>query len=310
MNAGGDELAELIALLGADVAEVVRPHLSEESAAALRSIGSQNGSPQSRRKRKRLLAEFERMLQFVMAQGSPTPDPSGAKGAAKADEVVIADGSRAEEVLEGVPANRFILGVSGEHPRIIAVALDSLKAERVAELLPQLSGDVRPDVVKEMCKGVRVTTDVRQRVLDALVQKIRALPEEPPRNDDHFERLAEIIRATEKSVRKLLIAALEEQDPEAAARLNEMLYRFDDLVTLDDRAVQQILGQIDVGTLAAALSGADEEMSAKVMKNLSRRAADMLKEELQFSGRLSATRVEQAQSVIAKLIGKTEQEAE
>jgi flagellar motor switch protein FliG len=106
------------------------------------------------------------------------------------------------------------------------------------------------------------------------------------------------------------LESLQEQDPDAAAQLSDLLYRFDDILDLDDRAVQQILGQIDVNTLAAALSGAEEAISEKILKNLSRRASDMLKEELQFSGRTPASKIENARMAVTKLIAKTEQEAE
>ena len=79
---------------------------------------------------------------------------------------------------------------------------------------------------------------------------------------------------------------------------------------VEDRSVQQILGQVDVGTLAAALFGAEDQITDKVFRNLSRRAADMLKEELQFAGRVGGSKVDLARNAIVKLIAKTEQEAE
>jgi flagellar motor switch protein FliG len=148
------------------------------------------------------------------------------------------------------------------------------------------------------------------QLIEALVQKIVNLPVEPPRDENHLKRLAEVIRAADKAQRRLLVKAIEEQDPETASQLTDFLYVFEDILQLEDRAVQQILGQVDVGTLAAALAGATDEISEKVFKNLSRRAADMLKEELQFSGRIAGSKVTLARAAIVKLIAKTEQEAE
>jgi len=213
-------------------------------------------------------------------------------------------------VLEQAPAERFATGLRGEHPRIIAVAVDGLPPARVAELLAAIPKDVGAEVVKELGRGINVHRDVRDCLVAAVSRKILDQPSEPPRDEDHLKRLAEVIRATDKAVRRPLIAALTEQDPDTAAQLSDLLYRFDDIITLEDRAVQTILGQIDVGTLAAALSGAAPEISEKVLKNLSRRAADMLKEELQFAGRTPAAKIEHSRTAIAKLIAKTEQEAE
>jgi flagellar motor switch protein FliG len=312
MTATGDELTELLALLGADVAEAVRPHLSKESVAALRTLNGADIKTLSPRKRERLLAEFERVLQFVMVQGGATPNRAAAPRKAEAEEADLRSqlGEDPDDVLEQAPAAKFAIGLKGEHPRIIAVAVDGLPPHRVAELLGALPKEIGAEVVKELGRGIKVRDDVRSCLVEAVARKILDQPTEPPRDEDHLKRLAEVIRATDKAVRRPLIAALTEQDPDTAAQLADLLYRFEDITTLEDRAVQTILGQIDVGTLAAALAGAAPEVSEKVLKNLSRRASDMLKEELQFAGRTPAAKIEQARTAVAKLIAKTEQEAE
>lgn len=309
-TATGEELTELLSLLGADVAAAVRAHLPDESRAAIARLNVSESAGVSNRRRTRLLNEFERFLQFVMSQHS-----AGREDKEKAEADVAAP-SRIDPaadplgLLLQVPPERFGLGVRGEHPRIIAVALDQLPPDRVAELLRGLHPDVCPEVVKELGRGVKVAAEVRDRLIAALARKIADLPDEKPRDDDHLKRLAEVIRAADRKQRRMLIEALREQDPEAASRLIDLLYRFEDLLGLDDRAIQQILGQVDVSTLAAAMTGADEEISGRVLKNLSRRAADMLKEELQFAGRTPTSRVEQARDAISKLIAKAEQESE
>lgn len=311
MTATGDELTELLALLGADVAEAVRPHLSKESVAALRTLNGADTKSVSPKKRARLLAEFERVLQFVMTQGAPAPGkPSDRKTDAPKVDLRSQLGDDPEVVLAEAPPEKFATGLRGERPRIIAVAVDGLPPIRVAELLAALPKEVGAEVVKELGRGIKVRDDVRTCLVTAVSRKILDQPDEAPRDEDHLRRLAEVIRATDKAVRKPLIAALTEQEPETASALSDLLYRFEDITTLDDRAVQTILGQIDVGTLAAALAGAAPEVSEKVLKNLSRRAAEMLKEELQFAGRTPAAKIEQARAAVAKLIAKTEQEAE
>ncbi len=186
--------------------------------------------------------------------------------------------------LSEMAPERFAVGVKGEHPRVIAVAVDCLPSDRVAVLLSSLPDDVKSEVVREFGKGIKVRKDVQLRAADALVQKIANLPPEPPRDDNHLKRLAEVMRAADKAQRRVLVKAIEEQDPDTAAQLTDFMYVFEDILELEDRSVQQILGQVDVGTLAAALSGCADNVSDKVFRNLSRRAADMLKEELQFSG--------------------------
>lgn len=310
------ELAELLALLGADVAQLVRPHLSGDSASLLSGLSVADLKGMSPKKRERMLGEFERFLQFVLSQphdGSEKADagrPGGAQrsSSTEADASPIASDPR--EALAGIPPERFAIGIKGEHPRVIAVAVDCLPPDKVAILLSGLPDEIKSEVVREFGKGIRVRADVQLRAVEALVQKIINLPTEPPRDDNHLKRLAEVLRAAEKSQRRVLLKAIEEQDPDAAAQLTDFMYVFEDILGIEDRSVQQILGQVDVGTLAAALAGADDQISEKVFKNLSRRAADMLKEELQFAGRIAGSKVTAARAAIVKLIAKTEQEAE
>jgi flagellar motor switch protein FliG len=306
MKATGDELTELLALLGADVAEAVRPHLSSESASVIATLRAGDARGLSPRRRQRLLGEFERFVHYAVSQSTT----AGAPAAPPVEDFRSAEGDSPEAVLEKSSTTRFVQGIRGEHPRVVAVALDSLPPLRVAELLAALPNEIRPEVVLELSKGVKLNADVRRRVLAALAKKIVEQPDHAPPDVDHVKKLAEIIRATDKTVRRPLLESLQEQDPDAAAQLSDLLYRFDDILDLDDRAVQQILGQIDVNTLAAALSGAEEAISEKILKNLSRRASDMLKEELQFSGRTPASKIENARMAVTKLIAKTEQEAE
>ena len=315
MSAVADnELAEILTLLGADVAQLVRPHLAGELSAVLGGLNAAEIRAMSPRKRERLIGEFERFLQFVLSQphdgnvGDADKHSAGTKTAHKIDDTPLP--SDAKEALALIPPDRFAIGVKGEHPRTIAVAVDCLPPDRVAILLSGLPDELKSEVVREFGKGINVRADVQLKAVEALVQKIVSLPPEPPRDDNHLKRLAEVLRAAEKSQRKVLLKAIEEQDPEAAAQLTDYMYVFEDLLGVEDRSVQQILGQVDVGTLAAALSGAEEAITDKVFKNLSRRAADMLKEELQFAGRIPASKVGLARNAIVKLIAKTEQEAE
>jgi flagellar motor switch protein FliG len=305
------ELTELLSLLGDDVAEAVRAHLPDESRAVISRLSAGEGGVVSGRRRTRLLGEFERFLQFVLAQ-SPQDRTVQHESVDKsaADQDLDALGDDPLGVLRRVSPERFAQCVRGEHPRTIAVALDCLPPARVAELLGKLAPEVCPDVVKELGKGVKILPQVQSRLVSALARKIREQPTEKPREDDHLKRLAEVVRAADRAQRRMLVDALREQDEAAAQRLTDLLYRFEDLMTLEDRAIQQILGQVDVSTLAAAMTGAEATISERVLKNLSRRAADMLKEELQFAGRTPASRIEQARDAVAKLIAKTEQEAE
>lgn len=118
-----------------------------------------------------------------------------------------------------------------------------------------------------------------------------------------------MLRALEKDQQQKLLRAIEEEDPDTASQILERLYVFEDITSLDDQVVQQILLNVESGTMATALYEADEELREKVFKNLSRRAREALMEELEFQGRISSTRLEQARQIVVQAIAKASQEA-
>lgn len=113
-------------------------------------------------------------------------------------------------------------------------------------------------------------------------------------------------RATEKTI----IDALEEEDPELAESILKRMFVFEDIVTLDDRSIQKVLREVDTKDLALALKTASEDVASRVYKNMSKRAADMLKEDIEFMGPVRLRDIEEAQQKIVATIRRLEEAGE
>lgn len=110
--------------------------------------------------------------------------------------------------------------------------------------------------------------------------------------------------------KKTIMESLEIQDPEMAEEIKRRMFVFEDIIQLDDRAIQQVLREVDSKDLALALKGTSEEVGAKIQRNMSKRAADMLKEDMDFMGPVRLRDVEDAQQRIVNIIRKLEDAGE
>ena len=124
--------------------------------------------------------------------------------------------------------------------------------------------------------------------------------------DTLIEMLANVDRGTEKTI----IESLSETDPELAEEIRKRMFVFEDVILLDDRAIQQVLKSVESKDLSLALKGSSEDVSEKVFKNMSKRAADMLREDMEFAGPVRVKDVQEAQQRIVNVIRKLEETGE
>src|SRR5205823_6618978 len=125
-----------------------------------------------------------------------------------------------------------------------------------------------------------------------------------------FKRMAEMLRRLDKPDRLEVLAALEQSDAQTAAQVREFLYGFEDLLLIEDRSTQKLLGEIDSKSLASALKGAPDAIKDKVLNNLSKRARETLNEEMELLGTLPPTAIQQAQKAVVDVIQRLDQAGE
>ena len=211
-----------------------------------------------------------------------------------------------------VATDRLLLALSAESARTIALILNHLTGESGGDIFKQLSPEVRRDVSVHMATCVMPGMAVVQRTIRAILAKEQSLPEVIPdqKGDARFKKMAQLLWKLERTERSEALAALQDRDPGAASQVRELLYLFTDLLRLDSRSMQKVLGQTDGKILAVALKGADEDVKQVVMENMSKRARDGLLEEMEFLGTIPSNQIQQAQKSIVDIIQQLDQAGE
>ncbi len=266
-----------------------------------------------------LLIEFEQMLSLTAAHVAP---PSGATSATatkqqsaneKSASLVADFGTPTDDPLadlERLPIPALAQALQREQPRTIAILISRVSPQRTAELLAALPEDRRFKVAQELARDPRSPDILVRRLAQAVTEHALSLPTESAGSTDRVQRLASVLRAVEKSQRGAMLAAIEQQEPELAAQLLEQIYVFEDLDSATDRTIQGVLGQVDTNTLATALKDSSETLQERISKNLSTRARQALKEEMEFLTQVSPKKVEQARQAITQALAKVDRQSE
>ena len=200
--------------------------------------------------------------------------------------------------------------IQGEHPQTIALILAYLEAQKAASILGALPTEIQPDVAKRIAIMDRTSPEVLREVERVLERKLSTLASEDFTSAGGIDSIVEIINSVDRSTEKSIIESLEEDDPELAEEIKKRMFVFEDIVLLDDRAIQKVLREVDSSDLAKALKSVDTDAQDKVYRNMSKRAAALLKEDMDFMGPVRLKDVEEAQQKIVNIIRKLEEQGD
>lgn len=232
---------------------------------------------------------------------------------------------RAQEVLRRVTASlqvrpfdfvrhsdpQQLLGfIQGEHPQVIALILSYLEPEQSAQVLSGLSPSVQAEVARRIAKMDRIAPDVLREVERVLERKLSTVAGQDFTLAGGVDSIVEIINRVDRGTEKNIMEGLEERDPELAEEIKKRLFVFEDILSLDDRSLQRALREVDMKDLALALKGASEELRQKFFKNMSHRAAEMLREDMEYMGPVRVRDVEEAQQKVVNVVRALEEAGE
>jgi flagellar motor switch protein FliG len=268
-----------------------------------------------------VIREFEELLLQPDAAppASPTPRQLAAyRPPSDADISLPEEGSLPPlpndpvRALDALPPNLLVAVLQGEQAHTVSLVLNGLPPEKAGEILKQLTPDMRRDVSLRLSRMSGSPPELLARIARALIQKSQALSGKrgDTSADAKYEKMASMLRCLEKTERLEVIAALEENEPETGRRIKELLYTFEDLLRVQDRSMQKLLAEIDSKTLSVALKGANEAISEKLLTNLSKRAREALKEEMEFTGMVPLAQVREAQKTIVDVLQRLDQAGE
>jgi len=200
--------------------------------------------------------------------------------------------------------------IQQEHPQTIALILAYLEPNKASQILQNLQQEVQSDVARRIATMDRTSPEVLREVERVLEKKLSSLSSEDYTTAGGVESIVEILNLVDRASEKQIIEALEEEDPELAEDIKKRMFVFEDIVMLDDKAIQKVMREVDSQGLAKALKSVDSEVQDKIFKNMSKRAAGMLKEEMEYMGPVRLKDVEEAQQKIVSIIRHLEDTGE
>ena len=201
--------------------------------------------------------------------------------------------------------SKFILG---EHPQTIALILAHLNPGHAAQLVTLLPDTLRADVLTRMASLDDISPDVITRISSVIEQRLRTLGGPSRETHGGVRAVAELFNRLERNVSGPVLETIETDRPELAVSIRNLMFVFDDLVHIDDNGMREIVQRADKKGLTIALKGASEDIRERFFKNMSKRAADMLREEMDVLGAVRLRDVEKAQQDVVAIARKLEEE--
>ncbi|MFZ1290309.1 MAG: flagellar motor switch protein FliG [Melioribacteraceae bacterium] len=214
------------------------------------------------------------------------------------------------DVLKKADSTQLVNFLNKEHPQTIALILSHLNPDQTAEALIELPEDIRTDVIYRIATLGKISPQTLTQI-EKVVDELAGFSINQTMGQlGGTKSVANILNRINITMNKEIIAAIENKDEDVAFEIKRLMFLFDDIIHLQDRDIQRILKEVDRKDLALALKVAEERVQEKVFGNMSERAADLLKEELQFMGPVKLKEVEAAQGRIVDQIKKLEEQEE
>lgn len=316
---GEDTVATLLRALPTEVAESILARLSPEAAAKVRARLEQlRGAPTPPDKLESAMSGYFAVVNASNEEQTVTPaEPANDVPEAEPLQAALMDDESLRLQLEDqmrnlakLPLDIFARALSDEPIQTVATVLGAASPEFAADVLKKLPAERRPEIIVRLSKPMAKDPELIVKIASAVVTKARklaSLPQEPSL-DDRLNILVKMLRALPRSERGNVFSALEQSDPQLSEKAKDMLYTIDDMLRVDDRSLQSVLIELDVPTLATALSGTSEELQAKVRKNMSSRAQATLAEEISLLGSVPASKIAEARKIVVLTLRKLEDE--
>ena len=204
--------------------------------------------------------------------------------------------------LQQAGTDNLLTFISEEHPQTISLIMSHLPPQMAAEVLAGLPSNKQLEVVRRIASIEQINPDVVEDVEKTLKQRMRSAIGRRTEMAGGVPLVAQILNITDRTTNKGILENLEQEDAELVEEIQRLMFVFDDLLKLDDKSIQRLLKEIDNSQWALALKGASEEIKQKILGNLSQRAAELLKEEMDYLGPVRVSDVEAMQQQVVDTI--------
>jgi flagellar motor switch protein FliG len=213
--------------------------------------------------------------------------------------------------LQNADARQLLSFISDEHPQTIALVLAHIPPPLASKVLAGLNSELQANVAHRIATMDRTSPEVIRQVEASLERRMSTMLVPADLSAvGGVQPLVEIINRADRGTEKLILEGLEHRDRVLADEVRSRMFTFEDLINLDDRAIQLVLRQVEVANLAVALKGVSAGVRDKIMKNMSERAAITLAEEIEMLGPVRVQTVDEAQTEVVRVIRSLEEEGQ
>jgi len=220
------------------------------------------------------------------------------KAANLIDQILMGSGAKGLDSLKWMDSKQVASIIRNEHPQIQTIVLSYLEPEQSAEILAQFPEKVRLDLLMRIANLEEVQPAALQELNEIMEKQFAGQAGTQAAKMGGLKSAANIMNYLDTAIEGQLMDAIREQDEEMSQQIQDLMFVFDNLVDVDDKGIQAILREVQQDALLKAIKGADEELKNKILKNMSKRAAEMLNDDLEALGPVRISEVETAQKEI------------
>ena len=315
---GREKAAMLLITLGPELSAQIFRHLKDDEIEQL-TLEIANIRTVSPGEKERVLQEF---YQICLAQQYITEGGIGyakdilekALGSERTMDIInkltVSLQVRPFDFVRKADPTQVLNFIQSEHPQTIALILSYLKPAQAAGVLSALSQDKQADVARRIAQMDRTSPEVIKEVERVLEKKLSSLVTEDYTAAGGIQAIVDVLNSVDRGTERYIMDTLEIEDTDLAEEIRKRMFVFEDILQLDNRAVQRFMREIDNSQLAIALKGSSEEVQNLIFANMSKRLSEQIREDLEFMGPVRLKDVEEAQQKIVNVIRKLEDAGE
>jgi flagellar motor switch protein FliG len=317
-NTGLRKAAILMVLLGEDAASLIYRHLPQTEVELVTQEITTLGavSPETSLM---VLEEFQKLVltgDYIGQGGTEYANKLlvkafGKEGASdllrQVAQAAQVSGTKLDSLRKADP-QQLAKFIEGEHPQTIALILAHLESKQASMVLMKLPPELRAEPIKRLAQLRQFSPEMAQRVAVVLHKRLEALGEQSRRAYAGLRGVADLMNRLDVAVGKTILESIEGEDPKLALSIRNLMFTFEDLMTVPEAGIRDLLGQMDKKTLATALRGASEELKNYIFKSMSSRAVEMLKEDMEVLGPVKTREIHKAQLEAVAVARKLEAE--
>jgi flagellar motor switch protein FliG len=212
--------------------------------------------------------------------------------------------------LQKTGSDNIITFLQDEHPQTIALVVSYLPHQKASEILMALPGERQIEVVRRVAHMEQTSPDVIREVEAGLAARFSSMVMPAMERVGGIEAVAEVLNLCDRNSEKSILEGIEADDPELVDQIRRLMFVFEDILLVDDKGIQAVLKEVDNDELCLSLKTASEDLQEKIFSNMSSRASDLIKEEMQYLGPVRLSDVEAAQQRIVDIVRRLEDAGE